>query len=493
MKRLTFFQLTTHLLTAPHDTSAQLTSRHLTMGRILQILSPMVICFALSGHRHVHAEKTPFPVPVDVALGADGAAIVTTTSGAFVRGAGQRRFHFVCAAEIGSGADAFAPLAAFSADQKFLATSYAGLFRSNDGCSFERAPLYQNKHSAPFTERWISAIESTHGSTWIGTADAHNANDIYLSAAPEQPFYSLGLTSPTDWYLSVIADNAGKVYVTGYRVAGERGRVSAAQGLIFYDRQVVAGQGIEWGRSGRSRALLAGADGEIWLVIEAALEPSRDVVYQSIDHGSTFTRIIEASGTIVGAVTADDGTHWFASTGGCSGSRAAGCLYRVWPRQNLTSAQEDSPRVDAPRVEAVDTPALSCLTQSPSGTIVGCRKDLAVSGVVLDRLTWPQIAATSAKTSTEHSETNRAQSIGRSPLLLASEILGPCATTVTCQASWRRHCRFLGADCTSRGPTVVPSLLSPGPLKRTLLWLWLALVFTSALLPWLIWRRCSAP
>ena len=218
------------------------------------------------------ASESPILTPVDMAFGPDGSAVVTTTAGAFVRPAASKTFHFVCPAAFGSGASAFSPLVEIGESGTTSVTSFSGLFQSRGSCQFERATLYGQSSVIVFEERWIAAIESRSETTWIATADSHHRNDIYVSTGSRE-FRSLGLESGRNWFLSLHADESGRLYASGYRVANP-GAKTRAEGFLLRDGAQLPARGLTFGRSGRARVVLTVGALTVWVVVEGALEPT---------------------------------------------------------------------------------------------------------------------------------------------------------------------------------------------------------------------------
>ncbi len=359
-----------------------------------------------TGSTSVSAQTDNFPTAVDIAFGAQGRVIIATTAGLLVRKRDGEAFVHVCGEASGSPPGAFSPRVAIRTDGTFAATSYRGLRESRNGCDFELSPV------AGRNDKWFSSIASApEGKLWAATASSDQPNDILVSKGVTKLFTSAELESDRFWYISVAPSPAAtRLYASGYMVAGKS--ESEVLKLVIVDGQVAPAFGLEAGPSGRIRIPLVPAEEELFAIAETAREPRGDVLYFSSDAASSFEVVLETDVPIVGVARDRSDATWVATQTQ---------LFRAEPRE-----------LDFRTVGDLN---LSCLGFDADAGLLGCRGDIASSGIFVSKIAYA------------------AQQLETSPWLFARDIVGPCGgAKSTCAAAWMRMCSVVGASCEVSGP-----------------------------------------
>ena len=289
---------------------------------------------------------------------------VSTTFGLLISHDDGCTFHWICETNIGYGGP-FDPKYAIATDGTIFATTFNGLRVSRDGgCSFTTATAELRPNDPHRIDFWIDAIDiGPTGEVWVGTAESAKPNDVFVSTDNGVTFSSRGMWSPTVWWKSVkvAPQNAQRVYVTGYQVAGvqaDGGQMQPTAHLFHSDDDGAHWiesplAGVQYGST--PIVLVTSVDPQnadtIYVVSLGANPPNGDRLYRSTDGGMTLTEVLATTDAIRGVVIRDP-QHVLVATpaGGSFQSTNGGLTF-----EPMGSA-----------------PQLACLGQREDGQLFGC-------------------------------------------------------------------------------------------------------------------------
>jgi hypothetical protein len=283
---------------------------------------------------------------------------VRSTFGLLVSPDAGCTMYWICEDNVGYGGT-YDPVYKVASDGSIFATTYTGLRISRDGgCSF-------TTNSTLPANTWVSGLDiGPTGEVWVGTASSGAVNDVYASSDNGNTFASRGMVSPTIWWKSVkvAPSNAMRIYVSGYAVAttplpdgGQAPPVAHLErsdddGSTWTDEPLA---GVTYGPTPilMINAVDPNNADNVYVVSVGANPPNGDIVYRSSDGGVTLTNVLATTNTVSDiVVTSTTGVIVATQLGGSVVSSDGG----------MTFSTMASP------------PQLSCLGQSPDGSLIGC-------------------------------------------------------------------------------------------------------------------------
>ena len=331
--------------------------------------------------------RAPLTNGVHFQPGDNNAIYVAATFGLLISHDNGCSFRWVCEQNIGY-AGTFDPKYRIAADGAIFATTFNGLRVSRDGgCSFTTATA-----DAPpgdpsrIADAWIDAIDiAPTGDIWVATADSGKPNNVYRSTDNGRTFQRAGLSSPAIWWksLAVAPSRPGRIYVTGYQVAGTL--PDGGQSPPTTHLEVSDDGGAHWQESpltgvafgAMPQVLVLGVDAldpDVVLVASSLANGTGDRLYRSTDGGASFTEVLATSAPIVDAALEHTGNVLVATLGGGS-------------FQSVNRGGSFQPMIGAPQ--------LACVGERGDGLVFGCganwEPDFKAVARTLDGATWSKL------------------------------------------------------------------------------------------------------
>jgi hypothetical protein len=295
---------------------------------------------------------------------------VRTTFGLLISHDAGCSFRWTCEDSIGYGGT-YDPEYLLGSDGSIYATTYSGLRVSRDGgCTFSTA----------IPTRYIGAIDlGATGDVWAVTSDTAVPNDVVRSTDGGNTFGSAGLESPTLLWNSVkvAPTDPMTVYVTGYLGSADAHVYTTTDAGSDWIEGSLAG--VMFGEAALvSVAAVDPTNAQIVFLVSSGANPPGDLLYRSIDGGSSFTQVLATPEPIMG-VAAADGTTVVVAAGLNVGS---GASFR-----STDGGATFQPLANAPQ--------LLCIGKSPSGQLVGCganwEPDYMAVAATTDTSTWTKL------------------------------------------------------------------------------------------------------
>ncbi len=327
------------------------------------------IALAAAGAAHANG-RPPTTNGVSFRPGDPQSLYVASTFGLIVSHDGGCTFRWICEADLGYGGR-WDPAYAIAGDGTIFATTFTGLRVSHDdGCSFATATAaLPAGDPGRIADRFIDALElGPDGAIWVGTSDTGSPNDVFASTDGGATFASRGLSSPTMFWKSIktAPSDAGRVYVTGYEIAGtstDGGTLPPPPHALRTDDAgahwaELSLAGLTYGPTPIVLVLAVdpGNPDVVYLVSRGANPPTGDRLYRSTDGGATFSGVLATAAPVHDVVVRDAGTVLVATQ---NDTGLGGTAY----------LSTDAGRSFAPMPNA---PHLSCLGVAPDGSLYGC-------------------------------------------------------------------------------------------------------------------------
>ena len=237
---------------------------------------------------------------------AGGPSLLGTTVGAFVTSDDGQGWQWLCEETLGPGRSTQL-LWHRSASGALFAADFGGLWRSTDeGCDFRRDPAFDATGAAD--------LDSAGPVVFAGSARFGATNRVFRSTDDGATFSPTVIASDQEFYGSVrlAPSRPARVYVGAwwFDPTYTMALLRSDDGGDTFERVALTGA---LGSTGAFAVLAVDPlDPDVLL---ASLVPS-DVpgtawVLRSADRGSTWTRVLEAAGGVVGAAYAADGARLF--------------------------------------------------------------------------------------------------------------------------------------------------------------------------------------
>jgi MYXO-CTERM domain-containing protein len=299
--------------------------------------------------------RDPYTSTINFQRGNDQHIVAGMTFGVIMSKDGGATWQWMCERAVGYGGQ-YDPDYVYSASGAVFATTFDGLKVMRDGCSF---------NSTPPGMTFVSKVEgAADGAIYYTAADTADAK-IYKSTDDGVTFpVSANPGQPGDWWssLAVAPSNAQRVYVTGYRLAGQDPKIhllftSTNGGTTFTPMTI---NGIT-PLSSNSTIEVVGisATNEQTLYVKVSFETgtSGDSIYKSTNAGQSWTKILSKDSNFGLAFLAR-------KNGGCvAGTRELG----AWV----------SPNCDTSWTALTTAPHIGCLYQDSTGVVWACTQNYA--------------------------------------------------------------------------------------------------------------------
>ncbi len=231
-------------------------------------------------------------------------------------------FRWICEQSIGYGGS-FDPHYAVDANGTIYATTYQGLRISRDnGCTFVTATAEAAPGPGKIDGLWVDAIDvPASGNVWVATADSAHPNDIYKSTDQGRTFAPMGLPSNVVWYKSikVARSDEQRIWVTGYQIAGPNAAQPAAHlyrsndGAATWTETPLTGVVMAATPTILIDALDPAVGDLMFLRSVAANTGGGDILYRTVDAGTTWTEVLRTTDAIRNVVIRDVTTVLVAS------------------------------------------------------------------------------------------------------------------------------------------------------------------------------------
>lgn len=263
----------------------------------------------------VHANgRFPATVAVDHVPGSSTSIFLPATFGLLISNDDGASFKYICENAIGySGI--YDPDYALEADGAIWATTFDGLRVTRDGgCNWTTI-------GGPLTGHFIGEVEiAPDGTIWATTSTGGSVNDVYKST-DGTAFTATGLSNGMAWWrtLRIAPTDTTRVYVSGFLPSQAIGDAMTPPEALAY-RSINGGgaweqlsmTGVVFGSVPQFDFLAVAPDDPdtVYAVAVGANDPIGDSLYVSTNGGTSWTKILDISDSILAFLVTGTGPNY---------------------------------------------------------------------------------------------------------------------------------------------------------------------------------------